>query len=337
MDSIGTDIRPPLRLPASAPHGVTSSPSKEDDRCSSAELSQSEHTSTAFSDSYVTSSRENAGSSQPSAEQLPIYRNFSVPTQSSSAPAASSTPPETAPAPAASSTPAETASAPAASSAPAPEASSASAPASANASAEVANATSVSMSEIADEVAGDVVGVAETAIDAYVSTAETIGLSAAAGMVGGAVGFALVGVCSTILGGIGIHHGIKEHSKEQVLDGAGKAIGGVADNLAAASLAAQGSKTAFGAATGMLVAPLGVVAGVIDTGLSTKELVKGIKEKSKSKITSAILGLGAGIAVTASAVGGGIPALVATGVFLAAKIGYNIYAHHHAAQNAQQP
>lgn len=326
MDSIGTDIRPPLRLPASAPHGVTSSPSKEDDRCSSAELSQSEHTSSAFSDSYVTSSHENAGSSQPAAEQLPIYRNFTENQSLSSAPAVSSTPAETASAPAASGAPAAEAPASAASNAPAEAA-----PAPGT-----ANVSSASLSEIADEVAGDVVGVAETAVDAYVSTAETIGLSAAAGMVGGAVGFALVGVCSTVLGGIGIHHGIKNHDKEKVIDGAGKAIGGVADNLAAASLAAQGSKTALGAATGMLVAPLGVVAGVIDTGLSTKELVKGIKEKSKSKITSAILGLGAGIAVTASAIGGGVPALVATGVFLAAKIGYNIYSSHHAAQNAQQ-
>lgn len=173
---------------------------------------------------------------------------------------------------------------------------------------------------------------AEMVLEAGLSISETLNISTTAAMVGGAVGYGLLGLGGAAIGGYQIGQGLKNHDKESVAEGISNTLGGISSSAASVSFAgvgAAGVKSAVSSVAGKLIAPFAVASGAIDAGLGIKELSDGIKEKSAHKITSGALGAAFGIAMVASALGGGIPALVAAGVCWAAQIGVDFIASHH--------
>lgn len=79
--------------------------------------------------------------------------------------------------------------------------------------------------------------------------------------------------------------------------------------------------------------PLGVVHGVIDAGIGAKQIYDGVKSEDTAKVTKGSLGVGLGVSLFAAAIGGGIPAIVAAGVFLTGKVVHGVR-QRNAAQSA---
>ncbi len=113
--------------------------------------------------------------------------------------------------------------------------------------------------------------------------------------------------------------GIKEKDTEKTLEGVGNLAVGTRSAAAATVMAGMLSTselvtTAAGVASQFLT-PLGVVHGVIDGVLGVRDIAKG-------KTTEGLLKIAVGTAVTAAALGGGLPAIITAGVFLGAKVVY---------------
>jgi len=130
----------------------------------------------------------------------------------------------------------------------------------------------------------------------------------------------------TIVGAKHLRHGIKDHNKEQMLEGTGALILGAKSNLAALSLGgtlAHGGALATAAHVAhAALAPLGVIHGAIDTVVGTKRIIDGVKTGDRSKVVSGGLSIGVGVSLAAAAVTGGLPALVVAGAFLGGKVLY---------------
>lgn len=151
-------------------------------------------------------------------------------------------------------------------------------------------------------------------------------------LVGGAVGSAVIGVGMGLLGAHQIKEGLKTQDRELVLEGTGATILGARSGLAAVSLAGHSADGLLGAVAHgahAMLAPLGVVHGAIDAGLGVRKVIQGVKEGDQRKITLGTLTTGFGVALVASAIGGGIPAVAAAGAFLAAKVGTQIWHKRH--------
>lgn len=167
---------------------------------------------------------------------------------------------------------------------------------------------------------------------AAAAVAESSGLLTAGVVIGGAVGFAAVGAGLAILGANQIRDGLKEGNKEEIFEGTGAALLGVRSGAAALSLAGHGADGVLGAVAHgahAVLTPLGIAHGAIDTGLGLHKMVQGIRENDTHKITAGTLGTGFGLALLATAAGGGLPAVATAGVFLAAKVGHQVYAARH--------
>jgi len=141
---------------------------------------------------------------------------------------------------------------------------------------------------------------------------------------------------SGILGGVmlavgikDIKAGLKHQDAEHTIEGANNVIVGTRSLAAGAGMAGHlihGSEvvTAIAGVAKSTLTPLGVIHGAIDAGLGAHQVVKGIKTKDSAKITKGTLGVGLGVSLIAAAVGGGIPAIAAAGVFLGGKIIHGI-------------
>lgn len=173
-------------------------------------------------------------------------------------------------------------------------------------------------------------------VNGLVHTAEASGALAAGLLVGGVVGSAVIGVGMGVLGAHQLKEGVQQKDAELLAEGTGAALLGARSGLAAVSLAGHSAEGVLGAVAHgahALLAPIGVVHGAIDTGLGVHKVVQGVKEGDSRKITLGTLGTGFGVALIASAVGGGLPAVAAAGTLLAVKVGYQVWS----ARNPQQP
>lgn len=173
---------------------------------------------------------------------------------------------------------------------------------------------------------------ASEAASGLAEAAEASSVLTAGLLVGGAVGSAVIGVGMGLLGAHQIKEGLKTQDRELVLEGTGATILGARSGLAAVSLAGHSADGLLGAmahGAHAMLAPLGVVHGAIDAGLGVRKVVQGVKEGDNRKITLGTLTTGFGVALVASAIGGGIPAVAAAGAFLAAKVGTQIWHKRH--------
>ena len=171
--------------------------------------------------------------------------------------------------------------------------------------------------------------------DGISSTAESVGISAAAGAIAGAAGFAAAGIGLTALGAVQFGKGIKEHDAEGAVGGSASFLDGVGNSASAVNIAA--AESTAGQIAGKIAAPFSLASAVISTGLGVKELHDGIKNHSKIDIASGALNLALGVSNAASALGGGIPALIATGVIIVGKIALAAVKSHMARHQAGSP
>ncbi len=158
----------------------------------------------------------------------------------------------------------------------------------------------------------------------------------AGALAAGAVGSVAVGAAMTYFGVKELKHGIKKKDSDAMLEGTGAILVGARSGLAAASMANMVTQSpvlhAVAGVAHSVVAPLGVAHGAIDTFLGAKDLYQGglkplVKgeELDKDRSVRGALGVGLGVSLMASAVGGGIPAVAAALVFLGGKIAYRAY------------
>ncbi|MBT9586100.1 hypothetical protein IV102_22355 [bacterium] len=190
------------------------------------------------------------------------------------------------------------------------------------------------VSDAADAAVSQGSHVVKKAAAHHAETGEAAG-HAMSGFVTGLTG-ALAGA-SGILGivmlavGIGdIKHGAKHGDKEHVVEGINHVVVGTRSLAAGTSMAGHilhGSEilTSVAGIAKTALLPLGVAHGAIDAGLGAKQVYDGIKAKDAGKVTKGSLGVGLGLSLIAAAAGGGVPALVAAGVFLTGKIAHGIH------------
>jgi hypothetical protein len=176
--------------------------------------------------------------------------------------------------------------------------------------------------------------------EAATASAE-LGTVAAGLMIGGAIGSAVVGVG---VGALGIHQltrGIQQKDSEKILEGTSATILGSRSVLAATTMAGQvageGALATLGQAAHAVLAPLGVAHGALDVALGTKYIVDGVRQGDRSKVIKGGLTVGLGTSLALAAVGGGVPALVAAGVFLGAKVVHGVRARKGAAPGEHTP
>lgn len=201
----------------------------------------------------------------------------------------------------------------------------------------------IDLNHIAQAATGASSGIDKT-VDICTAVADELGLPAAAGAIGGGIGFGAVFLGSGAMAAVKIHNGIEGHDPEQIIDGSGDMAGATSNGAAAVAIATTGASGALGAVgqvARVLIAPLGVATGLTEAGLNTKQLVNGIKTKDKHEIASGILGATYGLAMAAATVGGGIPAIVISGVAFVAQFCVDLHAKRAAqraaeAQEAQQ-
>lgn len=157
---------------------------------------------------------------------------------------------------------------------------------------------------------------------------------AMSGLAAGLTGALAAG--SGALGAVLLHTGVKtmkegiQHKDaEHAIEGLNSTLVGTRSVAAGVNMAGHlihGSEivTTVASAAKSVLTPLGVVHGAIDVGLGANQVIKGIKAKDGAKITKGALGMGLGGALIAAAAGGGIPAIVAAGVFLTGKIVHSV-------------
>ncbi len=161
--------------------------------------------------------------------------------------------------------------------------------------------------------------------------AERLGFSAAVGAMVGAAGYALAGIGQTVLGGFQIASGIHKRDPEHAINGASNLFDGVSNSMQSVAIAASRhpAYAVLGKVADKLVAPLALASSAIDVSLGIKDIVTGAKNHSKSTIVSGALGVGFGVAMTASVLGAGLPALIVGGSLWVAKCGLQIREHIH--------
>lgn len=162
--------------------------------------------------------------------------------------------------------------------------------------------------------------------------AEASSLLATGIAVGGAIGSSLIGIGMLALGGAQIREGVHKKDREQIAEGTGEVLLGVRSGAAAVALAGHSAHGVLGAvahAAHAVLMPLGIAHGAIDTALGARKIYQGVQQKDRTKVTQGALGAGFGVALIASAVGGGIPAVVTAGVFLVGKVAHKALAGRH--------
>lgn len=145
-----------------------------------------------------------------------------------------------------------------------------------------------------------------------------------AGMIGGAIGASVV---TAGLGAVGIdhvRHGIKDHDKESLTEGTGSLILAARSGLTALTFLGGHLEQGFFAeavhAAHVAVPVLGIAHGVLDMGMGVNDVAHGIKSHNTHRVVRGGLGVGMGASLMVAAVGGGIPAMITAGAFLAGKI-----------------
>lgn len=143
---------------------------------------------------------------------------------------------------------------------------------------------------------------------------------------------AVLGAASCGLGGYMLYTGVKDlkaglHARdaEATIEGANGLLVGTRSLAAAATMAGHvfhGSEViaTIASTAKSVLTPLGLIHGAVDAGLGVKNLVVGVQEHNRSKQVKGGLGIGLGLSLMATAVGGGIPALICAGAFLGGKV-----------------
>lgn len=149
-----------------------------------------------------------------------------------------------------------------------------------------------------------------------------------AGLVGSIIGSAVLGVGFTWLGLREFVKGSEEGDPTRAFAGMGTAILGLRDGFQAMALAGSAAGKSVIASVGNTVAPLlgplALVPGAITTGFAISKTIDGFKEKDTKKIITGLLSVGTGVALSAAAIGAGLPALIAGGVCIGGKIIYSL-------------
>ncbi len=189
------------------------------------------------------------------------------------------------------------------------------------------------------DVAEDCLVTTGLTADTCSSIAERLGFSAAVGAIVGAAGYALAGIGQTVLGGFQIAKGIHQRNPERAVNGAGNLCDGVSNSMQSVAIAASRhpARAALGQVAGKLVAPFALASSAIDVSLGVKDIVTGAKNHSKSTIVSGALGVGFGVAMAASVLGAGLPALIVGGSLWVAKCGLQIKEHIQNRRNSAPP
>lgn len=147
-----------------------------------------------------------------------------------------------------------------------------------------------------------------------------------AGMaVGGAVGAAIVGAGTSVMGVGHIVEGVRDKSCEKVIEGVGGLLIGAKSGLEAVALSGEhstGSLALLAHQAHQVVAPLGVAHGALEAAMGMHRIYKGAGAHKMREVVSGTLSLGLGAAVCATSLGGGLPAVIASGVFLAGRIAF---------------
>lgn len=141
--------------------------------------------------------------------------------------------------------------------------------------------------------------------------------------VGGAMGSAIVSAGTSALGVSQIYEGVRDSSGEKVVEGVGGLIIGAKSGIEALSLGAEHglgimqplAHEADGVLTG-----LGVAHGAVELGLGAYHITKGVQSGSLREVSAGAVTVGLGASVCAASLGGGLPAVVASGLFLAGRI-----------------
>lgn len=119
----------------------------------------------------------------------------------------------------------------------------------------------------------------------------------------------------------GLAHGDKLHA----IEGANSVVVGVRSLAAGVSLAGHlAPDLPWLAGAGHLahsaLAPLGILHGSVDAGLGVYGVVQGVRSGDARQVRAGLLDIGTGAALATAAAGGGVPALITAGAFLAGKI-----------------
>jgi hypothetical protein len=152
-----------------------------------------------------------------------------------------------------------------------------------------------------------------------VATGLLAGCAAASGVVAAGM---------TVLGAHSLYCGIRDRDTEKILEGTGETILGAKSAASALTMAAHGATegllgtVAHGAH--MVLTPLGVAHGLIDITLGIKKITEARESGSRGQLLEGMLEIGQGMALGASVLGGGLPAIgIATVCF-----GSKIYVQH---------
>jgi len=143
---------------------------------------------------------------------------------------------------------------------------------------------------------------------------------------GGAIGSAAISLGMSTLGASQIVEGVRNKSGEQVMEGVGATLIGMKSGLDAFTIGSSLMHTghpllaSFTHGVHHWLAPLGVANGAAEVVLGAKRVYDGIHEKDKGQIFAGALTIGLGASVCAASLGGGIPAMVCAGGFLAGRI-----------------
>lgn len=145
----------------------------------------------------------------------------------------------------------------------------------------------------------------------------------AGSVLGGVVGNAVVSVGTSALGVSQIVEGVRDKSGEKVVEGVGGILIGAKSGIEAISLGAEHGVGIMHPlaheAHGVLTA-LGVGHGAVEFGLGAYRVSKGIQSGNLGAIAAGAVTVGLGVSVCAASLGGGLPAVVASGLFLAGRI-----------------
>lgn len=143
--------------------------------------------------------------------------------------------------------------------------------------------------------------------------------------IGGAVGAGIVSVGMTSLGASQLINGVRDKSGEEVVEGAGGVLVGAKSGLEMIALSGARESSALHSLAHDIhpwLAPLGVAHGTLEVALGARRIYTGVRDGQLGKTFSGLLTIGLGASVCAASLGGGLPAVVASGLFLAGRIGW---------------
>ena len=184
-------------------------------------------------------------------------------------------------------------------------------------------------------------GAASDAVDTALGSAGQIGHAAHTGMsTAMELATSTLGFASGALGfymlSSGIHDmriGLASKSGLHTVEGANTMVVGVRSlaagvNLASHLLPEVSWLNHAGHLAKQSLAPLGIFHGTVDAAIGIHEVVQGVRKQNNQLIGAGVLGIGTGVALAAAAAGGGLPALMTAGAFLAGKVAHAIYYPH---------